>query len=156
MNDRELQLMARITNDFPGAKTRMVLLLDLSVPNSNEKGLESFGKKLSKWKLVLPSDREVKELFRLAKTLGFDEQATALVKKIGFEFGQGSTHVQSTQQSEEKVQSLENNPAQDSAVGSNLTDENYAPRLMPIMLAVLFISIFMMREDHQVRAKPEK
>ena len=141
MNDRELQLMARITNDFPGAKTRMVLLLDLSVPNSNEKGLESFGKKLSKWKLVLPSDREVKELFRLAKTLGFDEQATALVKKIGFEFGQGSTHVQSKQQPEEKVQSLENIPAQDSVVGSNLTDENYAPRLMPIMLAVLFISI---------------
>ena len=65
-------------DDFPGAKTRMVLLLDLSVPNSNTKGLESFGKKLSKWKLVLPSDGEVKELFRLAKTLGFDEQAVAL------------------------------------------------------------------------------
>ena len=64
MNDRELQLMARITNDFPGAKTRMVLLLDLSVPNSNTKGLDSFGKKLSKWTLVLPSDGEIKELFQ--------------------------------------------------------------------------------------------
>ena len=90
-----------------GQKLRMVLLLDLSVPNSNTKGLDSFGKKLSKWTLVLPSDGEIKELFRLAKSLVWTNASGGFSKKIGFEFGHSSIHVQSTKQSEEKMTSFE-------------------------------------------------
>ncbi len=57
--EHELQLLANLVQNFPGANIRLILFLDTSRKQNN--ALESFGKNILRWEIALP-DEERKEL----------------------------------------------------------------------------------------------
>jgi len=151
MNDRELQLMARITNDFPGAKTRVVLLLDLSVTQSSLSRLDTFGKNLKKWHILEPDNNSIAELKKLSKKMNFGDRADSLLKKLGQEKVQESTtedRGSSNYQVDDDPKQIENG---DQNIDRNNRQIDYSPKLIPLLLAVAVISlvviIFLYKQD---------
>jgi hypothetical protein len=57
--EHELQLLANLVQNFPGANIRLIVFLDTSRKPNN--ALESFGKNILRWDIALP-DEERKEL----------------------------------------------------------------------------------------------
>jgi hypothetical protein len=80
---REVQLLARLLKDFPGANTRVALLLHAHA--DAPKKVEAFGKRMIHWELNLPSPAEKQALLEKASSQGSLPEAQAFLALLGEE-----------------------------------------------------------------------
>ncbi len=80
---REVQLLARLLKDFPGANTRVALLLHAHA--DAPKKVEAFGKRMIHWELNLPSPAEKQALLEKASIQGSLPEAQAFLALLGEE-----------------------------------------------------------------------
>ncbi|MGA1383105.1 MAG: hypothetical protein ACO308_08685 [Burkholderiaceae bacterium] len=80
---REVQLLARLLKDFPGANTRVALLLHAHA--DAPKKVEAFGKRMVHWELSLPSTAERQALLERAASQGSLPEAQAFLALLGEE-----------------------------------------------------------------------
>jgi len=79
--DQELQLLARLIQNFPGANIRAVLLMNGPAPS--QEALSAFGRKLLRWDIEGPSDEQVQAALELASHEGHSEAMTLLLRRMG-------------------------------------------------------------------------
>ncbi len=84
ISERDLQLLSRLVQDFPGAHVSVVLLVDKPGILLHEKTLEKFGQRLLHWPLEAPSREEGESLIALASDLGFDVEAKKVLAATGY------------------------------------------------------------------------
>ncbi len=84
INPRELQLLARLIQDFPGANTALVLLLDKAGSQQHERSLENFGQRMLRWPVELPTRAEGEELLQQARAHGLVVEAKKLLAATGY------------------------------------------------------------------------
>lgn len=84
INPRELQLLARLIQDFPGANTALVLLLDKAGSQQHERSLENFGQRMLRWPVELPTRAEGEQLLQLARTHGQEVEVKKLLASTGY------------------------------------------------------------------------
>ena len=80
---REVQLLARLLKDFPGATTRVALLLHAHA--DAPKKVEAFGKRMVHWELSLPSASEKQALLERAASQGSLPETQAFLALLGEE-----------------------------------------------------------------------
>jgi len=78
---REMQLLARLLKDFPGANTRVALLLHAHAEAG--KKIDAFGKRMVRWDVQRPSPEEAQALLTTATAQGQGQEAQALLAYIG-------------------------------------------------------------------------
>ena len=77
----QLELLARLVNDFPGANVRVVLLVNTT--SKLEKDLSAFGKRMSRW-TVEALDADAGQVFLSKSTLaGLEHPAAVLLERLG-------------------------------------------------------------------------
>ncbi len=84
ISERDLQLLSRLVQDFPGAHVSVVLLVDKPGMLLHEKTLEKFGQRLLRWPLEVPTRDEGEALIALAGDLGFDVEAKKVLAATGY------------------------------------------------------------------------
>ena len=80
---REVQLMARLVKDFPGANTRIILMLDKLSSTQYEKKIEAFGNKIIRWDIATPTDREAAVLISESELSGMQPEVRQALANVG-------------------------------------------------------------------------
>jgi hypothetical protein len=128
----QLELLARLVNDFPGANVRVVLLVNTT--SGLEKDLSAFGKRMSRW-TVEALDADAGQVFLSKSTLaGLEHPATALLERLGLighhdELGlDGNADLDLAERDPVAEQALLDAVAQHSQPGGNNADDTDQPR----------------------------
>ena len=79
---KEIQLLARLVKDFPGANTRLVLLLQSQGADADKK-IEAFGKIALRWDVERPTSDEAKAVLNDAQAKGMGPEVQALLDATG-------------------------------------------------------------------------
>lgn len=79
---KEIQLLARLVKDFPGANTRLVLLLQSQGADADKK-MEAFGKIALRWDVERPTSDEAKTVLNDAQAKGMGPEVQALLDATG-------------------------------------------------------------------------
>ncbi|MDP4576968.1 MAG: hypothetical protein NWS77_03195, partial [Burkholderiaceae bacterium] len=79
---KELGLLARLLKDFPGANTRLVLLLQSAGADADKK-IDAFGKLALRWDVERPSSEEARLLLEDARANGMGPEVQALLDATG-------------------------------------------------------------------------
>ena len=80
---REVQLMARLVRDFPGANTRIILLLDKKSSTQVERKIEAFGNKIVRWDIATPTQREASVLLSESELTGMEPEVRQALENVG-------------------------------------------------------------------------
>jgi len=78
---QELQLLARLIQNFPGANIRAVLLMIGSPPPLE--ALSAFGRKLLRWDIEGPTDEQAEATLELARHQGQGDAIALLLRRMG-------------------------------------------------------------------------
>lgn len=81
---REMQLLARLVQDFPGANVSLVLLVDRAGMQLHERTLDSFGQRLLRWPVEAPTRAEGEALLKAARAAGFEVEVRKVLAATGF------------------------------------------------------------------------
>jgi hypothetical protein len=81
---RDLQLLARLVQDFPGANVSLILLMDRTGITQHEKSLDNFGQRLLRWPLEQPTRAEGESLLKVARAMGFEVEVKKVLAATGF------------------------------------------------------------------------
>ncbi|MBM3336925.1 MAG: hypothetical protein FJY60_04475 [Betaproteobacteria bacterium] len=81
---RDLQLLARLVQDFPGANVSLILLMDRTGIAQHEKNLDNFGQRLLRWPLEQPTRAEGESLLTVARAMGFEVEVKKVLAATGF------------------------------------------------------------------------
>ncbi len=84
LSTRDLQLLARLVQDFPGANVALVLLVDKAGIKLHERTLESFGQRLLRWPVGAPTLSEGEALLKVARAMGFEVEAKKVLSATGY------------------------------------------------------------------------
>jgi hypothetical protein len=84
ISERDLQLMSRLIQDFPGAHVSIVLLVDKIGTQMHEKNLEKFGQRLMRWPLETPTREEGEALLDMARAAGFEVEVKKVLATTGY------------------------------------------------------------------------
>ena len=76
----QLELLARLVNDFPGANVRVVLLVNTQ--SQLEKDLTAFGKRISRWTIESPDAQGCDDFLRKAALAGLENPAAVLLERL--------------------------------------------------------------------------
>jgi hypothetical protein len=79
--DQEIQLMARLIQNFPGANIRAILLMTGS--NPQKASLAALGRKVLRWDIEAPSPEQAKLALENAAQNGQLQAATQLLRRMG-------------------------------------------------------------------------
>lgn len=79
--EHELQLLARLIQNFPGASIRAILLMTGGAPT--QESLSAFGRKLLRWDIEPPTDEQAQAAVEVARLQGQSEAMTLLLRRIG-------------------------------------------------------------------------
>jgi len=81
---RDVKLMSRMVQDFPGAHVSVVLLVDKIGTQMHEKNLEKFGQRLMRWPLETPSREEGETLLEMARAAGYEVEVKKVLATTGY------------------------------------------------------------------------
>ena len=81
---REMQLLARLVQDFPGSNVSLVLLVDRAGMQLHERTLDGFGQRLLRWPVEPPTRTEGESLLRAARAAGFEVEVKKVLAATGF------------------------------------------------------------------------
>lgn len=84
ISGRDLQLMARLVKDFPGANVSLVLLVDRAGMQVHERTLEGFGQRLLRWPVEAPTRTEGEALLKVARAIGFEVEVKKVLAATGY------------------------------------------------------------------------
>ena len=84
ISSRDLQLMARLVKDFPGANLSLVLLVDRAGVQLHERTLEGFGQRLLRWPVEAPTRTEGDALLKVARAIGFEVEVKKVLAATGY------------------------------------------------------------------------
>ena len=84
ISERDMQLMSRLVQDFPGAHVSVVLLVDKIGTQMHEKNLEKFGQRLMRWPLETPSREEGETLLEMARAAGYEVEVKKVLATTGY------------------------------------------------------------------------
>lgn len=84
LSSRDLQLMARLIKDFPGANVSLVLLVDRAGMQLHESTLEGFGQRLLRWPVDAPTRTEGEALLKVARAIGFEVEVKKVLAATGY------------------------------------------------------------------------
>ncbi len=84
ISERDMQLMSRLVQDFPGAHVSVVLLVDKIGSQMHEKNLEKFGQRLMRWPLETPSREEGETLLEMARSAGYEVEVKKVLAATGY------------------------------------------------------------------------
>ncbi len=84
ISERDLQLLSRLVQDFPGAHVSLVLLVDKPGILQHEKTLDKFGQRMLRWPLETPTREEGEALIAVAGSIGFDVEAKKVLAATGY------------------------------------------------------------------------
>ena len=84
ISERDMQLMSRLVQDFPGAHVSVVLLVDKIGTQLHEKNLEKFGQRLMRWPLETPSREEGETLLEMARAAGYEVEVKKVLATTGY------------------------------------------------------------------------
>ena len=84
LSTRDLQLLARLVQDFPGANVSLVLLVDKAGIKLHERTLEGFGQRLLRWPVEAPTRSEGDALLKVARAMGFEVEAKKVLAATGY------------------------------------------------------------------------
>ena len=84
ISERDLQLLSRLVQDFPGAHVSLVLLVDKPGILLHEKTLDKFGQRMLRWPLEAPTREEGEALIAVAGGMGFDVEAKKVLAATGY------------------------------------------------------------------------
>ena len=84
ISTRDLQLLSRLVQDFPGANVSLVLLMDRTGIAQHEKNLDNFGQRMLRWPLERPSRDEGEALLKVARGMGFEVEAKKVLAATGY------------------------------------------------------------------------
>lgn len=84
ISERDMQLMSRLVQDFPGAHVSVVLLVDKIGTQMHEKNLEKFGQRLMRWPLETPSREEGETLLDMARAAGYEVEVKKVLAATGY------------------------------------------------------------------------
>jgi hypothetical protein len=77
----ELQLLARLIQNFPGANIRAILLMVGPAPT--QEALSAFGRKLLRWEIEAPTEEQAQATLELAQLQGQQEAMRLLLRRMG-------------------------------------------------------------------------
>ena len=78
---QQVELLARLVNDFPGANVRLVMLLNESTERRED--LASFGKRTARWTIETPTPVVADVFLQKAASVGMAGAATHLIDRLG-------------------------------------------------------------------------
>jgi hypothetical protein len=78
--EHELQLLASLVQNFPGANIRVILFLDTS--RKQHQALDSFGKNILRWDIALPNAEQQTTLLAQAKALGHEKVVRTFLNRL--------------------------------------------------------------------------
>ncbi len=78
---QQVELLARLVNDFPGANVRLVMLMNTSADATLD--LSSFGKRTSRWTIEKPSVGAAEAFIDKASLQGQEGAARTLIDRLG-------------------------------------------------------------------------
>lgn len=81
---RDLQLLARLVQDFPGANVSLVLLVDRAGMQLHERTLDGFGQRLLRWPVETPTRTEGEALLKVARAIGFEVEVKKVLAATGY------------------------------------------------------------------------
>lgn len=81
---RDLELLARLVEDFPGANVSLVLIFDREGMQIHEGALDSFGQRLLRWPVDAPTREEGDALLAAARAVGLEVDARKLLAATGY------------------------------------------------------------------------
>lgn len=84
ISQRDLQLLARLVQDFPGANVSLVMLVDKLGTQLHERTLESFGQRLVRWPVETPTRAEGDALLSVARAMGFEVEVKKVLAATGY------------------------------------------------------------------------
>lgn len=84
LSGRDLQLMARLIKDFPGANISLVLLVDRTGMQLHERTLDGFGQRLLRWPVEAPTRTEGEALLKVARAIGFEVEVKKVLAATGY------------------------------------------------------------------------
>ena len=79
--ESEIQLLARLIQNFPGANIRAILLMS-GHPNAAKSPLSAFGRKILRWDIEAPSEDQAQAALDLARHEGHFNAVQQLVQRI--------------------------------------------------------------------------
>lgn len=80
MPDAEIQLLARLIQNFPGANIRAILLM--TGPNASHNNLAAFGRKILRWEIEAPNAEQAQAALDIARTEGRLQPVQQLLRRI--------------------------------------------------------------------------
>ena len=78
---QQVELLARLVNDFPGANVRLVMLLNETTERRED--LASFGKRTARWTIETPTPVVADVFLQKAASVGMAGAATHLIDRLG-------------------------------------------------------------------------
>ena len=84
ISTRDLQLLARLVQDFPGANVSLVLLVDRAGRMLHERTLDSFGQRLLRWPVETPTRTEGEALLKVGRAIGFEVEIKKVLAATGY------------------------------------------------------------------------
>ena len=84
ISQRDLQLLARLVQDFPGANVSLVMLIDKLGMQLHERTLDSFGQRLVRWPVETPTRAEGDALLNVARAMGFEVEVKKILAATGY------------------------------------------------------------------------
>ncbi|MFN5100796.1 MAG: SPOR domain-containing protein [Burkholderiaceae bacterium] len=84
ISQRDLQLLARLVQDFPGANVSLVMLIDKLGMQLHERTLDSFGQRLVRWPVETPTRAEGDALLNVARAMGFEIEVKKILAATGY------------------------------------------------------------------------
>lgn len=79
--ETEIQLLARLIQNFPGANIRAILLMSGS-PQSGKTPLSAFGRKILRWDIEAPTEEQAQAALDVAKHEGYFSAVQHLLQRI--------------------------------------------------------------------------
>lgn len=80
MPEAEIQLLARLIQNFPGANIRAILLM--TGPSASQNNLATFGRKILRWEIEAPNAEQAQAALDIARTEGRLQPVQQLLKRI--------------------------------------------------------------------------
>lgn len=80
MPEAEIQLLARLIQNFPGANIRAILLM--TGPNASHNNLAAFGRKILRWEIEAPNAEQAQDALDIARTEGRLQPVQQLLRRI--------------------------------------------------------------------------
>ena len=124
---REVQLMARLVRDFPGANTRIILLLDKRSSTQVEKKVEAFGNKIVRWDISTPTQREASVLLSESELTGMEPEVRQALENVGVSLDAKLALAASNRainKAEEEMQKSENPVKPENKIDNKTEDDN--------------------------------